>query len=543
MTERRPLDTAVGALAVAFIAIVLFAPGLMNGFAYDDVPIVLGDARIRSFANLPAMLTGGYWQNADLALYRPLTTLSFALDWSLAPSSAAWFHFTNILLNAGAGVLAYLLLTRIFGPAAALAGALIWVVHPVHVEAVTNIVGRAELLSAVFFLAACLVWARDGREHRGAVLPALFFGLALLSKESAIMLPAALVLVDAATGRLAVRRPVGWLRRDARALSTIALIAFVYLGARIAVLGAVTPSRLDPVLEVATSPVARILTALQAWPVWLRLLFVPDTLLADYGPHIINPAAGPGGAALAGAAIALALVLGGGLALVRGRGRTALALLWLPVTILPVSNLLVPIGVLVGERTLYLPSLALGAAVAGLVAMPRSAPHGRAMRLAVAAVVLLFAGRVVTRIPDWRSTDTIMEALVRDRPDSFRGHWHLARMALAADDDAAATAQYDTAVALWPHRRNLLIEAAAHAAMRSDLARTGALASLILRQWPDDLEAHRIIAGVALDTNDRNSAAAAISAGLAIAPADEGFRRMKAALDSMATAGRETAGQ
>lgn len=538
MRERNVMPVAVGAMLIAIVAIALFSPGLLNGFAYDDVPIVLGDARIRSFANLPAMLTGGYWQNADLALYRPLTTVSFALDWSLAPgaTAAAWFHFTNVLLNAGVGVLAFLLLARLFGAGPAIAGALVFVVHPVHVEAVTNIVGRAELLCALFFLACCLVWVRDEREPRGAVLPAVLFALALLAKESAIMLPAALVLLDAATGRLDIRRPTEWLRRDTRVIGAVAAVAIAYLGIRLAVLGGLTPGRVDPVLEAAASPGARVLTALQAWPIWLRLLFAPGTLLADYGPRVIEPASGLTGAALAGAAIAIGLVVGGIVALARGRGRAALALLWLPVTILPVANLIVPIGVLVGERTLYLPSFALAAAVAGFATLPAFAEQrtARLGRVAIAIVVLVFGARVVARIPDWRSTDTIMEALVRDRPDSFRGHWHLARMASQAGDAERAIAQYDTAVALWPHRQNLLLEAAAYAGGQAQFGRVTSIATLILQQWPDNIDAHRILAAVAFDTNDTVRAAELVRAGLAIEPGDAILQRMQAALDSVA---------
>jgi hypothetical protein len=147
MNERSPVGAQVAAMAVAMIALLLFAPGLLDGFAYDDVPVIVGDPRIRSLSNLPAILTGGYWQNSDLAIYRPLTTLSFSVDWSLAPANAAWFHFTNILLNAGAAVLVFMLLNRLFAAGPALAGALLFAVHPVHVEAVTNVVGRAELLS------------------------------------------------------------------------------------------------------------------------------------------------------------------------------------------------------------------------------------------------------------------------------------------------------------------------------------------------------------------------------------------------------------
>jgi len=533
--DRGQQRTEVGAFTVAIVAIALFAPALHLGFAYDDVPIILGDDRIRSLANLPSIFTGGYWRNAELALYRPLTTLSFAIDWSLARDSAPWFHFTNVLLNAAAGVLAYLLAARLFGAGPALAGGLLFIAHPAHVEAVTNIVGRAELLSAIFFLSACLVWTRDTRERRGGLLPSALFALALLAKESAIMLPAALILVDAAAGRLKRGDIRAYVASNARALASLALVAVVFLAARFAVLGGIAPSRVDPILEIAATPGQRILTALQAWPVWLRLLIAPVTLLSDYGPAIIEPAQGLTPAAAAGAMLLIGLVGAGLFALFRGRGTAALLLLWFPLTILPVSNLIVPIGVVVAERTLYLPSLVVAFALARLSRSRLFAPveTTRLGAALLAAVLVLFAIRVLTRTPDWNSTDTIMQALVRDRPDSFRGHWHLARMAKARGDAGAASAQYDTAMAIWPRRRTLVVEAIAFASERRDLRRGLALATLAVRLWPEDVDTQRMLAGFALDAGDWNTADRAIHDGLRVDPADETLLRMEAALDSM----------
>jgi protein O-mannosyl-transferase len=538
VSDRGRLRTDVGAFAVAMVAIVLFAPALHQGFAYDDVPIILGDDRIRSLANLPSMFTGGYWRNAELALYRPLTTLSFAIDWSIARDSAPWFHFTNILLNAAAGVLAYLLAARLFGAGPALAGGLVFVAHPTHVEAVTNVVGRAELISAIFFLGACLHWTRDPRERRGGLLPAALFALALLAKESAIMLPAALILIDAAAGRLKRSDIRRYAANNARAFAGLAAVAILYLAVRLAVLGGITPTRVDPILEVAGSPGQRILTALQAWPVWLRLLVAPATLLSDYGPAILEPVHGLTPAVAVGAVLLLGLVGAGTFALTRDRGVVGLLLLWFPLTILPVSNLVVPIGVLVAERTLYLPSLVVAFAVARL-AKSRLFAAGETARLGaavLAAVLLLFAIRVVTRIPDWKSTDTIMEALVRDRPDSFRGHWHLARMAKGRGDGAAAAAQYDTAMAIWPRRKTLVIEAIAFASERRDLRRGLALATLAVRQWPEDVDTQRMLAGFALDAGDLDTADRAIHDGLRVDPGDDTLLRMEVALDSIRAA-------
>ncbi len=96
---------------------------------------------------------------------------------------------------------------------------------------------------------------------------------------------------------------------------------------------------------------------------------------------------------------------------------------------------------------------------------------------------------------------------------------------------------------IWPHRRSLMIEAAAFSAARGEFGRASAIAGLAVRQWPDELEAHRIIAAVALDTDNRPLAADALRAGLGLAPADPNLRQMQAALDSMTAAAGSAAGQ
>jgi tetratricopeptide (TPR) repeat protein len=537
MNERSGVRLEVAALTVAMAALAVYALALANDFAFDDIPIVLGDPRLASL-DLRAIFSSGYWQHSDLALYRPLTTLSFAVDWGLAGHSPAWFHLTNVLLHAAASVLVLLLLARLFPVRAALAGALVFAVHPVHVEAVANVVGRAELLAAVFSLAACLVWMRAGR-GRGVATAGLF-GLALLSKESAVMLPALLLLIDGARAEPFADGAGPWLRRNGGPVLALGAVALAWLAVRWVVLDGLVPGRVDPTLELAQTGRARILTALQVWPVFARLLFFPVRLLADYGPRILLPTQTVNTAAALGALLLCGVAVGGLAALGAGARRTAFGLLWFPVAVFPVSNLAIPIGVLVAERTLYLPSVAVSVGVAGLVVVlaRASAPVRRAFSLTAAVVMALFAGRVLVRIPDWKSTDSIMAALVRDRPDSFRGMWHAARLMRARGDAVAANAAYDRALALWPRRQALVIEAAAWATDQGRRGRALELARQLVRDWPDDAVGYQLLAGLALDAGDRAAASRAIREGRERTPADEVLRRMAAALDSMGAADR-----
>ncbi|MBX6362736.1 MAG: hypothetical protein IRZ00_02610 [Gemmatimonadetes bacterium] len=482
------------ALAVAGVAALVYLPSLRNGFAYDDVPAIAGDPRIHTWAGVLGAFTRPYWAGggAELGLYRPLTSVSFGVDWLLGGAAPAWFHAVNVLWHAAASTLSFLLLAELFPPAAAFAGALLFAVHPVHVEAVANVVGRAEPMSAAFFLGAALLWMRSGAALPARRLAAVasLYALALLSKESAATLPALLVLLDAARREWSARAGglAGYLRRRGAALGVLLAVLAAATVARVAVVGCLSPAAYDPTLEVVAGGPERILTALQAWPVYLRLLLFPRTLLADYGPRILLPAFGWTTAAAAGLALLAALVIGGLVALDRARPRAALGLLWFPLTILPVSNLLFPTGILVAERTLYLPSLALGFGVAGAGALLATWPPAvRRTAAALAAVVVVaFAARSILREPDWASTETIFAALMRDRPDSFRAHWIYARRAALAGDAAGARAHYDEALRLWPYRRALLLEAGEAAVREGRLDYAAVLARIAAERWPDD---------------------------------------------------------
>jgi hypothetical protein len=291
---------------------------------------------------------------------------------------------------------------------------------------------------------------------------------------------------------------------------------------RTAVVGGIGPSRLDPSIEVLSSGWHRILTALQAWPIAARVFFFPVTLLADYGPRILLPINSWNSLAVLGATMVVALVGGGIIALGKGRGVWALALLWFPIALLPVSNFLIPIGVLVAERTLYLPSVAVAFAFAGLSSAARQRADLRKPALALAMMVpLLFAVRSTIRVPEWKSTDSILLALVRDRPDAFRGLWHKARIARARGDAEAALRTYDEALKAWPFREGLVKEAAVFGTSQGRAAWARDVAFYGTQRWPQTVDFHRIVAGNALDLGDTATAVRTLRQALQRHPNDK----------------------
>ncbi|HEX6308354.1 MAG TPA: hypothetical protein VFZ69_09220 [Longimicrobiales bacterium] len=528
--ERVPLHAAL----VFALAVLVYLPSIGNEFAYDDVPIVQLNERVRQF-DVAGLLTSGYWQDSTSALYRPLASLSYAADWRLSGGSPGWFHFTNVMWHGAVSVLLLVLLRALRGPpAAALAGAVVFAVHPVHVEAVANIVGRAELMAAAFTLGAALLFARPPetlRRPAPLAVTGVLFALALLSKEGAVVTPALLAVTDIGLGRLRPGAVTAWLRDRMPVLAVLVAVLLLYLIVRTAVLGAITPTDLDPSLELLRSPLHRFLTALQAWPQYARLLFFPRVLLADYGPRILMPATAASTQVLAGAGLLVACIATASAAWLTGRPRAAAALLWFPVAIVAVSNLFVPIGVLVAERTLYLPSAALSigvvAAATALTGERRTWRARAALAGAVGLVLGLLAVRTVIRIPDWRTTNTIFFALTTDRPDAFRGRWHLARLAASRGEPESAMRLHAEAIELWPYRPRLLREAVIYAAQNGRPDWSKQVAGFALQQFPRDLVIRRVYAALLLDQADTVAARIQIREGLLWHPQDSLLLKMQ----------------
>jgi hypothetical protein len=198
------------AFLAAVVAVLLSANSVANDFAFDDHAIIVNSELIHELGTVPEAMASPYWPNQygrDLGLWRPLATGIYGLQWALWGEYAAPFHALNVLLHGVVTALVVLLLGELAPLPLALIAGLLFAVHPVHVEAVANVVGLAELLSSALYLGACLVFLKSGQRlgpSRVVAITALFAG-AFLTKESAVTLPGVLLLLDGARRDVPVR--------------------------------------------------------------------------------------------------------------------------------------------------------------------------------------------------------------------------------------------------------------------------------------------------------------------------------------------------
>ena len=196
-------DGATGQLNNYFTLLVILAAvlasitGLRNGFALDDVEVVIKNPLLHTLASPWALFHTTYWRpEMGATLYRPLTMISFATQWVIGGGSPLPFHVTSIALYACLSAAVYRFAKLVVSAGAALAAALVFAVHPVHVEAVANIVGQAELWVALIVV-LLVTWYVEIRragpiQLRQVVAIAAGYLVACCFKEHAIVLPALL---------------------------------------------------------------------------------------------------------------------------------------------------------------------------------------------------------------------------------------------------------------------------------------------------------------------------------------------------------------
>jgi hypothetical protein len=426
--------------SIALLGLLASASSIVNEFVFDDRPIVEFNSRVHTLARWWEAFGQAYWPpHWGNTNYRPLTILSFAAQWSIGDGAPVVFHAVSIALYV-ATCLAMLSLARLVLPAtAAWAIAALFAVHPVHVEAVANVVGQSELLVALSSILAATIYVRmrsaeSGKGARYIVAIAVLYAVACFSKETGFLLPALLIAAELTVVGAQLEPPRRTLAARARELGLLcgacAAISVVYLLVRRSVLGGF--GDLPSIVLSRLSPEQRLLTMLGVVPEWARLLLWPAQLSADYTPPRIPVILSPGALVLPGIIIVLGVVL---LAVAgwrtRRRGPT-FGLLWLAITIIPVSNVFIPSGVILAERTLFLPSvgalLALGTlwgwTAARIAALRRRSPLSPTIPMAVglAIVLLLGAAKSAKRAGVWRTSDAFFAQVVEDAPLGYRAH-------------------------------------------------------------------------------------------------------------------------
>jgi protein O-mannosyl-transferase len=497
------------ALFALVLTAAVYVQALGGPFIWDDRSLILESAAIRE---MPwwRFFTQPLWTGGDVtsaAYYRPLVALSFAVDYRLHGENSGGYHLTNLLLHLGASALLFALLRR-RGVGLPLTFALTtgWALLPRLTEGAAWISGRADVMAALFTLAAWWLYRPRASVARWTVACAAA-SLALASKETGLAAFAA--LATALWQERDPRPPARFVRRCL--ILALPLAAYAGLRSGAGALGTGESLRLGPLLRAQT-----VLEAIGRYA-WMLIDFLqPRSYLGWLGrPHL-------------GFVVLGALTLVGlGLALRHWRGvanGTGPLLACAAVSLLLVSHVVpLPIAVVTADRYLYLPSAAL--LLAGAVALERTARARRWLMPAALGVLVAGGVRSFQRIGDYTDEAQFWAAAVEHAPEQPLAVAELGSVAYRAGCFPEALGLYRRALTLDDRRSSIPLEnAALLAAVNGEHALARELGERLLQAFPGRPELELRRATVALTALELDTATAHARRALQLAPSSEAAR-------------------
>ncbi len=413
----------------AVAAVALFASAAGYGFIWDD-PLVLEQLRhvhgARDLLVPPDAIPKFY--------YRPLVFLSFLFDRALYGEAPFWFHVSVIAWHALVTALVALLALQLLGRAywvEAGAAALLFAVHPVHVESVAWIAGRSDVIAGAFLIVSVLLSARTTQPWTAWASAGALFA-ALLAKEVAL---AGVVLIPARAWLFEGR--LRWSRLWPMAVAVVAYLLMRRVGLGIVATGV-------PV----NTPVGQMLRDLLASLGWYLSMLVAPVQLSAYVPEVPAASMYP----VLGAIVVLAGVGMLAVAVRTKRPVPAFLLLWFGVTLAP--SLLVIVrrsaSAVLAERYLYLPSVAAVVLIAwGCARLSVSSPARWRLALGVVLIAVgLGTAQSVARLPVWGDDLTFWADVVAKTPHDAMSRRELASALLKRDRFDEATRELRAALSL-----------------------------------------------------------------------------------------------
>jgi protein O-mannosyl-transferase len=406
-------------ITIVLVAAAVSASSLVNGFNIDDGPLLLENKAVHgvSLENIKAVLSSV----PNGLEFLPVRDLTYMLDhqvWGLDPFG---YHLSNLIWYAACCAILYLFLVRLLAPwtdqsaSIAFIAALLFTVHPVHVESMAGIAQRKDLVSGFLFFWSLLMYLRfreSGARRQYAFSLVLFF-LALLAKGTVLVLPLVIVLIDYLDSRT---RPS--LKRVFLSALPFFLISAAATLAQSALLqqgGVINQNYLG----FGHGYEKRIFSSFRAVMYYLRLLVFPSPLTIlhtfRFSQRLLEL---PVLLSIAGTGIILVSAF-------RWRKTTpalSFALSWFLVLLLPVIGL-IPIATVIAERYLFLPSAAFCLAAAVMVRRGAGSILGKFSYCVLVLVVVAFMAVSVNRAGDWKDALTLYEAGIKTNPESPRLRW------------------------------------------------------------------------------------------------------------------------
>jgi Flp pilus assembly protein TadD len=416
-------------ILIITLGFVVYSNSLNGRFVWDDYGLVKENNYIKSWSNLPKVITGSFGAGGGSGsnFYRPLQMLAHMAGYSLWGLDVRGYHLTSILLHILAAVAFYFFINILFSDRSlSFAASLFFIAHPINTEAVCYISGVSDPLSLLFMLLCliCYIKSRDLNNAALYILALLSFIFALLSKENAVILPLLVLLYHYAF-------------RKSPEIKKL-LPFFVILASYFILRSTLLSPFVHPQITFA-GLLKRIPGFFAAITGYVRLLLLPFSLHIEYGDRLFK-VTDP--RAISGLLISLLLIA---TAFFKRKNNPFIffSIAWFFIALLPVSNIYSINSSFMMEHWLYVPSLGFFLVLARWVTYPLKNKILAGLLKAFAATLLVFYSYLTIKQTEyWREPIAFCKRSLKYAPASWRFYNELGL-------EYANAARYEEAIAAY----------------------------------------------------------------------------------------------
>lgn len=447
-------DRFASALLLSAVA-VLFANVINAGFVYDDANFIVENTPIKTWLFTRPW---DFFLKPEVAvwsgIYRPLRTLSFAIDYQFFGLNPIGYHVENIVIHALNVLLVYYILRKLLtNRTACFLAALMFAVHPIQLEAVSWISSRGDLLFALFSLIG-LRWyisftRRDGISWKAIAGWMTVYVLGLLSKETAIVLFPIILCYDLFIVCSMKKEPlITILKKRWLFYSVLFVVTISYLTVRFNIFESVSQKPFW-----GGSVQANFLTMLEATLYYFKLIVYPVDLSIDYSTYPIIYS-------FADTRLILPMIFylsAAGICFIEWRRRNYRFLFFAAVAVLfllPSWNIF-PISAIIAERFMYGSMIGLsaiaGCVLTGMLSMATTTVALRTVLVTLFTLCLCFMTLAVFRNHHWRTNFQIWKECLEVFPGNYKGHINLGTEYDKRDEYYNALMEYFKLISIKPY--------------------------------------------------------------------------------------------
>jgi len=410
-------------ILLSLISFLVYLNTLHHQFVFDDFRIITNNPYIKDWKYFPALFNSDYFKISGELSYRPLVTLTYCIDHSIWNLNPFGYHLTNVIIHLFNVLLLNCFIRRLTkNVRLAFVSCLLFCLHPILTETVNSVGFREDLLCATFLLLTLFFYVKTNTAQNKItcyVLALLSYCFSFLSKETAIATPFILFAAD----WFFLRQGKQIKPKIAKYYPGFIAITGIYLLFRLLLFKSTEEHFTYP----GNSVITNFFTMAKVAASYVKLLVFPVVLNADYHvttelsvfrfPFLLS----------FGLLISLGIVF---LRLLKRQKELTFCMFWCFVTLLPVMNI-IPIGNIMAERYLYLPSLGF-CFFLGLLFIKINTPFRHFLRNVFATIlvfVLIFYFWVTIRHNKiWYDENTLWTYMVNSASCSFNAHNNLGKV-------------------------------------------------------------------------------------------------------------------